>query len=120
MDEGVRDVIKNLCFLFDRLVEEYLPGGVACGTDSDGLQDSTRSQLLHCSLGIKSDMERQEKVVTQTVIDINTKDILFFLQKGLFEVIGLYAADIMWGGAVQGVHQKVQGLTKLDTQRQNM
>lgn len=50
---------------------------------------------------------------------MNTSDILFILlQKGLFEVIGLYAADIMRGCAVQGVHQKLQGLTKLDTQRQ--
>lgn len=40
------------------------------------------------------------------------------LHKRFFEIVGLDTADIMRSGAVEGVHQQLQGLTELRKQRQ--
>lgn len=43
------------------LVKQGVPGGVARGTDPDGLQDPTGSQLLHRSPGVKPGAKEKKK-----------------------------------------------------------
>lgn len=52
-----------------------------------------------------------------TVIVPKAQADRFNSHKWLFDVVGFYTADIMRGGAVQSVHQKLERLTELLEQR---
>lgn len=89
-----------------------VPGRITCSTDADGLQHTARSQLLHRPPGVKSEQGTETELTSPPSLqrkDKERKDV----QKSLFEIVGLNAADVVRSGAVEGVHQHLQGLTKL-------
>lgn len=93
------------------MTRRSVPGRKACSTDADGLQHPAGSQLLHRPPGVKSEQTKADLTPppAQRKKEKERKDV----QKSLFEIVGFNAADVVRGGAVEGVHQHLQGLTEL-------
>lgn len=108
------------------------PGWIALRADANSLQDSTGPQLLHHPPGVVPRKNKHNKTSCesrnspQTFLDasgfaqecpsqpVQGENIAgsYALERELF-IVGLDAADVVWGGGVQRFHQQRQRAAEL-------
>lgn len=89
-----------------------VPGRITCSTDADGLQHTAGSELLHRPPGVNPEQATKTELTSPPSLQKKEKERKD-VQKSLFEVVGFNAADVVRSGAVEGVHQHLQGLAEL-------
>lgn len=77
---------------------------------------STPQALSCCTVLLGSNLDKQQTSAhppPPTEVPQNNKEKKKDVQKSLFEIVGLNAADVVRSGVVEGVHQHLEGLTEL-------
>lgn len=78
---------------------------------------STPQALSCCTVLLGSNLDKQQTSAhpppPPTEEPQKNKEKKKDVQKSLFEIVGLNAADVVRSGVVEGVHQHLEGLTEL-------